>query len=67
MTENKNKFYEVLKGKLGFDLGKVKVTVGDIVELGQADIDQGYDIDSLVAQGFLKEIRKPRKKKENKE
>ena len=67
MAENKNKYYAVLKGKLVFDLGKVKVTVGDIVELGQADIEQGYDIDSLVAQGFLKETRKPRAKKNKEE
>ena len=65
MTEaRKNKHYEVLQGRLKFDFGKTVVTVGDIVELGQEDIDNGYDIDSLVATGFLKEVRKPRKKKE---
>ena len=65
MTEaRKNKHYEVLQGRLKFDFGKTVVTVGDIVELGQEDIYNGYDIDSLVATGFLKEVRKPRKKKE---
>ena len=65
MTEaRKNKHYEVLQGRLKFDFAKTVVTVGDIVELGQEDIDNGYDIDSLVATGFLKEVRKPRKKKE---
>lgn len=67
MTIVKNKFYEVLQGRLNFDFGKTKVVAGDVVELGQADIDNGYDIDSLIATGFLKEIRKPRKQKENKE
>ena len=67
MTKQKNKFYEVLKGKLKFDFGKTVVVEGDAVELGQADIDNGYDIDSLVANGFLKEIRKPRKKKQTEE
>jgi hypothetical protein len=67
MAENKNKYYEVLKGKLVFNLGKVKVGVGDVVELGQEDIDQGYDIDNLVANKFLKEIRKPRAKKNKEE
>ena len=67
MTEvRKNKYYEVLQGRLVFNFGKLKVTVGDVVELGQEDIDNGYDIDSLVANGFLKEVRKPRKKKEEK-
>ena len=46
-----------------FNFGKLKVTVGDVVELGQEDIDNGYDIDSLVTNGFLKEVRKPKKKK----
>jgi len=65
MTEaRKDKYYEVLQGRLKFDFAKTVVTVGDIVELGQEDIDNGYDIDSLVATGFLKEVRKPRKKKE---
>ena len=64
MTEaRKNKHYEVLQGRLVFNFGKLKVTVGDVVELGQEDIDNGYDIDSLVTTGFLKEVRKPRKKK----
>jgi len=68
MTEaRKNKHYEVLQGRLKFDFAKTVVTVGDIVELGQEDIDNGYDIDSLVATGFLKEVRKPRKKKEKPE
>tara|TARA_R110002020_G_scaffold138674_8_gene309166 strand:+ start:543 stop:749 length:207 start_codon:yes stop_codon:yes gene_type:complete len=68
MTEKrKNKYYEVLQGRLSFNFGKLKVTAGDVVELGQEDIDNGYDIDSLVATGMIKEIRKPRKKKENKE
>ena len=60
----KNKHYEVLQGRLVFNFGKLKVTVGDVVELGQEDIDNGYDIDSLVTNGFLKEVRKPRKKKD---
>tara|TARA_R100000664_G_scaffold17192_1_gene26119 strand:+ start:6575 stop:6760 length:186 start_codon:yes stop_codon:yes gene_type:complete len=60
----KNKYYEVLQGKLKFNAGKIVVTTGDVVELGQEDIDGGIDIDSLVANKFLKEIRKPRKKKE---
>ena len=63
---SKNKHYEVLQGRLVFNYGKLKVTVGDVVELGQEDIDNGYDIDSLVTNGFLKEVRKPRKKKEEK-
>ena len=67
MAENKNKYYEVLKGKLVFNLGKVKVGVGDVVELGQEDIDQGYDIDSLIQLGFIKETRKPRAKKNKQE
>ena len=68
MTEKrKNKYYEVLQGRLSVNFGKLKVTAGDVVELGQEDIDNGYDIDSLVATGMIKEIRKPRKKKENKE
>ena len=68
MTEKrKNKHYEVLQGRLVFNFGKLKVTVGDVVELGQEDIYNGYDIDSLVATGFLKEVRKPRKKKEKPE
>ena len=67
MTEvRKNKHYEVLQGRLVFNFRKLKVTVGDVVELGQEDIDNGYDIDSLVTNGFLKEVRKPRKKKEEK-
>ena len=67
MTEvRKNKHYEVLQGRLVFNFGKLKVTVGDVVELVQEDIDNGYDIDSLVTNGFLKEVRKPRKKKEEK-
>ena len=65
MTEKrKDKYYEVLQGRLEFDFGKTVVVKGDVVVLGQADIDNGYDIDSLVATKFLKEIRKPRKKKE---
>ena len=65
MTEiRKDKYYEVLQGRLKFDFGKTVVNVGDVVVLGQTDIDNGYDIDSLVATKFLKEIRKPRKKKE---
>ena len=65
MTEKrKDEYYEVLKGRLKFDFGKTVVNVGDVVVLGQADIDNGYDIDSLVASKFLKKIRKPRKKKE---
>jgi hypothetical protein len=52
---------------LKFDFGKTVVTVGDIVILGQSDIDNGYNIDLLVANKFLKEVRKPRAKKENKE
>tara|TARA_R110002020_G_C15680056_1_gene718755 strand:+ start:84 stop:290 length:207 start_codon:yes stop_codon:yes gene_type:complete len=68
MTEKrKNKFYEVLQGRLSFNFGKLKVTVGDVVELGQEDIDNGYDIDSLISTGMIKEIRKPREKKETKE
>jgi|TARA_R110000824_G_scaffold126285_5_gene285815 hypothetical protein len=63
MDIRKNKHYEVLQGRLVFNFGKLKVTVGDVVELGQEDIDNGYDIDSLVTTGFLKEVRKPRKKK----
>ena len=65
MTEKrKNKHYEVLQGRLVFNFGKLKVTVGDVVELGQDDIDAGYDIDSLISTGMFKEIIKPRKKKE---
>ncbi|QDP67998.1 MAG: hypothetical protein Unbinned657contig1001_40 [Prokaryotic dsDNA virus sp.] len=65
MTEKrKDKYYEVLQGRLKFDFGKTVVEKGDVVVLGQADIDNGYDIDSLIANKFLKEIRKPRKKKE---
>jgi hypothetical protein len=68
MTENrKNKFYEVLADKLTFNFGKLKVFKGEVVELGQADIDAGYNIDSLVATNMIKEIRKPRAKKESKE
>ena len=68
MTEiRKDKHYEVLQGRLKFDLGKTVVTVGDIVILGQSDIDNGYNIDLLVANKFLKEVRKPRAKKKNKE
>ena len=67
MTTRKNKFYEVLQGRLKFDFGKTVVVEGDVVELGQQDIDNGYDIDNLVSIGFLKEIRKPRKKKTDKE
>jgi len=67
MTTRKNKFYEVLQGRLKFDFGKTVVEEGDVVELGQQDIDNGYDIDNLVSIGFLKEIRKPRKKKTDKE
>ena len=68
MTEiRKDKHYEVLQGRLKFDFGKTVVTVGDIVILGQSDIDNGYNIDSLVATNMIKEIRKPRKKKEDKE
>ena len=63
----KNKFYEVLANKLNFNQGKLKVYKCEVVELGQADIDNGYDVDSLVSTGMIKEIRKPRKKKENKE
>ena len=62
----KNNHYEVLQGRVVFNFGMFKVTVGDVVELGQEDIDNGYDIDSLVTNGFLKEVRKPRKKKEEK-
>lgn len=53
-----------MQGRLSFNYGKLKVTVGDVVELGQDDIDAGYDIDSLISTGMIKEIRKPRKKKE---
>ena len=67
MTTRKNKYYEVLQGRLKFDFGKTVVEEGDVVELGQQDIDNGYDIDNLVSIGFLKEIRKPRKKKTDKE
>jgi hypothetical protein len=68
MTEiRKDKHYEVLQGRLKFDFGKTVVTVGDIVILGQSDIDNGYNIDSLVANKFLKEVEKPRAKKKNKE
>jgi hypothetical protein len=68
MTEKrKNKYYEVLANKLNFNFGKLKVYKGDAVMLGQDDIDNGYDIDSLVATKMIKEIRKPRKKKEAKE
>lgn len=67
MTTRKNKYYEVLQGRLKFDFGKTVVVEGDVVELGQQDIDNGYDIDNLVSIGFLKEIRKPRKKKTDKE
>jgi hypothetical protein len=68
MTEiRKDKHYEVLQGRLKFDFGKTVVTVGDIVILGQSDIDNGYNIDSLVANKFLKEVRKPRAKKKIKE
>ena len=68
MTETrKDKHYEVLQGRLKFDFGKTVVTVGDIVILGQSDIDNGYNIDSLVANGFLKEVKKPKAKKETKE
>ena len=67
MTTRKNKFYEVLQGRLSFDKGKTKAVAGDVLELGQHDIDMGYDIDNLIAIGFLKEIRKPRKKKTDKE
>ena len=68
MTEiRKDKYYEVLQGRLKFDFGKTVVTVGDIVILGQSDIDNGYNIDSLVANKFLKEVRKPRAKKKIKE
>ncbi len=63
-SKRKNKFYEVMQGRLSFNYGKLKVTVGDVVELGQDDIDAGYDIDSLISTGMIKEIRKPRKKKE---
>ena len=45
MDIRKNKHYEVLQGRLVFNFGKLKVTVGDVVELGQEDIDNGYDID----------------------
>jgi hypothetical protein len=65
MTEKrKNKYYEVLANKLNFNNGKLKVYKGDAVMLGQEDIDAGYDVDSLVSTGMIKEIRKPRKKKE---
>ena len=67
MTTRKNKYYEVLQGRLKFDFGKTVVVEGDVVELGQQDIDNGSDIDNLVSIGFLKEIRKPRKKKTDKE
>ena len=63
-SKRKNKFYEVMQGRLSFNYGKLKVTVGDVVELGQDDINAGYDIDSLISTGMIKEIRKPRKKKE---
>ena len=63
-SKRKNKFYEVMQGRLSFNYGKLKVTVGDVVELGQDDIDAGYDIDSLISTGMIKEIRKRRKKKE---
>jgi hypothetical protein len=67
MAARKNKYYEVLAKKLTFNFGKLKVYKGDAIELGQEDIDNGYDIDSLVATDMIKEIRKPRKKKETKE
>jgi hypothetical protein len=68
MTEKrKNKFYEVLANKLNFNNGKLKVYKGEVVELGQDDIDNGYNIDSLIATNMIKEIKKPRKKKEDKE
>ena len=65
MTEKrKDEYYEVLQGRLKFDFGKTVVVEGDVVVLGQADIDNGYDIDSLIANKFLKKNKKPRKKKE---
>ena len=63
----KNKYYEVLQGRLKFNGGKVVVTTGDVVELGQEDIDSGINIGNLIANKFLREIRKPRNKKEIKE
>ena len=67
MTKRKDKHYEVLQGRLSFNRGTLKVSAGDVVILGQDDIDNGYDIDSLVMTGMIKEIRKPRKKKTDKE
>ena len=64
MEKRKDKYYEVLQGRLSFNRGTLKVSAGDVVVLGQDDIDNGYDIDSLVMTGMIKEIRKPRKKKE---
>ena len=46
MTEKrKDEYYEVLQGRLKFDFGKTVVVEGDVVGLGQADIDNGNDID----------------------
>ena len=71
-TPEKNTILDSIQVKHGFPHSeertiKLKVYKGEVVELGQADIDNGYDVDSLVSTGMIKEIRKPRKKKENKE
>lgn len=59
-------YYRVNVNRMNLDKGRVRPEKGDIIVLGQEDIEAGVRIDCLIASGAISPWKPPLRKKEAK-